>query len=99
LSRSTMPSPWPVPRATGSIPATPHMTVRHSYKNDVSPPVRVLPAAPLFSGAEHEAASNPRPVSMQQERTGQSPPEVRLRKPDAVAHPQLHRNPVPGRRV
>jgi uncharacterized repeat protein (TIGR01451 family) len=40
------------------------MTVRHSYKNDVSPPVRVLPAAPLFSGAEQEAATNPRPVSI-----------------------------------
>ena len=30
LTRSTMPSPLPVPRATDSIPATPRMTVRHS---------------------------------------------------------------------
>ena len=93
LTRSTMPSPLPVPRATGSIPATPHMTVRHSYKNDVSPPVRVLPAAPLFSGAEHEAASNPRPVSIHKN----GPDTVRQKShfPSNMPNPTLNFNGIP----
>src|SRR6266540_2923545 len=63
LTRSTKPPAWIVSRAPASV-ATPQVVVRHSYKNDVSPPIRLLPAAPLFSRAERDAAVNPRPVSL-----------------------------------
>jgi len=55
----------PVPRA----PVTLHtrtgksIIVGHSYKHDVSLPLRVIPARPLIPGLELEASPNPRPVS------------------------------------
>ena len=41
--------------------------VGHSYKNDVSPALRRLPAAPLKPSGEEEVSPNPRPVSVHQD--------------------------------
>src|SRR5215211_8884615 len=59
-------------RVNGPVPRAPlapnaklgaNVTVGHSYHNDTSLPLRVLPAKPLVSGREMEASPNPRPVS------------------------------------
>src|SRR4029450_12924223 len=54
----------PVPRAhlLGAEPRA-KVIVGHSYHNDTSLPLRVLPAKPLGPGREKEASPNPRPVS------------------------------------
>src|SRR5262245_13798014 len=54
----------PVPRAQlGSSQPGAKVIVGHSYHNDTSLPLRVLPAKPLGPGREKEASPNPRPVS------------------------------------
>src|SRR5215208_4183685 len=55
----------PVPRAQLASNARPgaKVIVGHSYHNDTSLPLRVLPAKPLVPGREMEASPNPRPVS------------------------------------
>jgi uncharacterized repeat protein (TIGR01451 family) len=56
----------PVPRAPVSLKKGkygPSIIVGRSLKNDVSRPLRLMPAKPIRPGAEHEASPNPRPVS------------------------------------
>src|SRR5262245_32130405 len=55
----------PVPRAPLGSSAEPgaKVIVGHSYHNDTSLPLRVLPPKPLGPGHEKEASPNPRPVS------------------------------------
>jgi uncharacterized repeat protein (TIGR01451 family) len=62
-------------RARGDVPVqrapvspkkgrySPSIIVGRSLKNDVSRPLRLMPAKPIRPGAEHEASPNPRPVS------------------------------------
>src|SRR4051794_15036821 len=49
--------------ATVHTPGGGKVLVGHSYKNDVSRPLRSVRAAPLVFGPEKEASPNPRPVS------------------------------------
>jgi uncharacterized repeat protein (TIGR01451 family) len=56
----------PVPRASVSPKKSrysPSIIVGRSLKNDLSRPLRLMPAKPIRPGAEHEASPNPRPVS------------------------------------
>jgi uncharacterized repeat protein (TIGR01451 family) len=56
----------PVPRAPVSPKKgrySPSIIVGRSVKNDVSRPLRLMPAKPIRPGAEHEASPNPQPVS------------------------------------
>ncbi len=63
--RITLDSAGPVPRAAApaTAPGSAKAIVGHSYKNDVTRPLRSVPAAPLVPGREMEASPNPRPVS------------------------------------
>jgi hypothetical protein len=64
--RITVKIEGPVPREPVAV-TTPgsgkKVIVGHSYKNDVSRPLRSIPAKPVFPGREMEASPNPRPVS------------------------------------
>ena len=97
LTRSTKPPAWIVARAPGSVTAqsslTRPVTVRHSYRNDVSPPIRRLPAAPLFFGVEDEANGNPRPVSIHKD----APDSVRQRSLSSpkIPDPTLNFDGIP----
>src|SRR6266516_1678240 len=54
----------PLPRSTAlPAPIGKGVIVGHSYKNDVTQPLRTMPRLPLTGGAEMEASPNPRPVS------------------------------------
>src|SRR5919198_3685091 len=54
----------PLPRAT-AMPALVgnHVTVGHSYENDVTQPLRAMPRLPYTGRSEAESSPNPRPVS------------------------------------
>src|SRR5256884_3876887 len=54
----------PLPRSTAlPAPIGNGVIVGHSYKNDVTQPLRTMPRLPLTGGPEMEASPNPRPVS------------------------------------
>jgi hypothetical protein len=65
--RITLNVQGPLPREPAAVTApgsAKKVILGHSYKNDVSRPLRSLRAPPLVAGPEMEASPNPRPVSM-----------------------------------
>jgi hypothetical protein len=66
--------------------------VGHSYKNDVSPALRDIPAMPLKPVPEREAASNPR---IGRHRDSADPVVQRTQAPASMPAPTLNFNGIP----